>query len=53
MLQANPAPEALYLGMCLERKLNDKQAEMSFTSQLRNRYPDSAETRALPGGVCE
>lgn len=53
VLQANPAPEALYLGVCLERKLNDKQAEMSFTSQLRNRYPDAAETRALPTGVCE
>jgi len=53
VLQANPAPEALYLGVCLERKLGDRQAEMSFTSQLRNRYPDSAETRALPSGVCE
>ena len=53
VLQANPAPEALYLGVCLERKLGDRQAEMSFTSQLKNRYPDSAETRALPTGVCE
>jgi type IV pilus assembly protein PilF len=53
VLQANPAPEALYLGVCLERKLNDKQAEMSYASQLRNRYPDAAETRALPSGVCE
>jgi type IV pilus assembly protein PilF len=53
VLQASPAPEALYLGVCLERKLGDKQAEMSFTSQLKNRYPDSAETRALPTGVCE
>ncbi len=53
VLQANPAPEALYLGICLERKLNDKQAEMSYTSQLKNRYPDSAETRALPTGACE
>jgi type IV pilus assembly protein PilF len=53
VLQANPAPEALYLGVCLERQLNDKQAEMSFASQLKNRYPDSAETRALPTGVCE
>ncbi len=53
VLQANPAPEALYLGVCLERKLNDRQAEMSYTSQLRNRYPDSAEARAVPSGVCE
>ena len=53
VLQANPAPEALYLGVCVERKLGDKQAEMSFTSQLKNRYPKSAETAALPTGVCE
>lgn len=53
VLQANPAPEALYLGVCLERRLGDRQAEMSYTAQLRNRYPDSAETRALPTGVCE
>ena len=53
VLQANPAPEALYLGVCLERKLNDRQAEMSYTSQLRNRYPDSAEARAVPSGACE
>ena len=53
VLQANPAPAALYLGVCLERQLNDKQAEASFTSQLKNRYPDAAETKALPTGVCE
>jgi type IV pilus assembly protein PilF len=53
VLQANPAPAALYLGVCLERKMNDKQAEASFTSQLKNRYPDAAETKALPTGVCE
>ena len=53
VLQANPAPAALYLGVCVERKLNDKPAEASFTSQLKNRYPDAAETRALPTGVCE
>ena len=45
MLQANPAPEALYLGMCIERKLGDRSAEVSYASQLRNRYPDSAETQ--------
>ena len=43
-------PRRCYLGVCVERKLGDKQAEMSFTSQLKNRYPDSAETRALPDG---
>ena len=53
MQQTNPSPEALYLGMCIERKLGDKQSETSFESQLRNRYPQSAETKALPAGVCE
>lgn len=53
MQQANPPPEALYLGMCIERKLGDRPAETSYVSQLRNRYPDSAETKALAAGVCE
>lgn len=49
----NAPPEALYLGMCIERNLGDRQSELSYISQLRNRYPDSAETRALGGGTCE
>jgi len=53
VLQASPAPAALYLGVCLERKRNDRTAEASFASQLKNRYPDAAETRALPSGACE
>src|SRR5450432_20474 len=31
-----PPPEALYLGVCIERKLGDSQAELSYASQLRN-----------------
>ncbi len=53
MLTNNPPPEGLYLGMCVERKLGDKQAELSYVSQLRNRYPDSAEVKALGPGACE
>ncbi len=53
MQQANPAPEALYLGMCIERKLGDTQAELSYVSQLRNRYPDAAETKAIATGSCD
>jgi type IV pilus assembly protein PilF len=53
MQQQTPPPEALYLGMCIERKQGDKQAELSYTSQLRNRYPESAEAKALAGGTCE
>ena len=29
------------------------QAETSYIAQLRNRYPDSAETRAIATGACE
>ena len=50
---SSPAPEALYLGMCIERKLGDRQSEQSYVTQLRNRYPDSAETRAIATGACE
>ena len=50
---SSPAAEALYLGMCIERKLGDRQSEQSYVAQLRNRYPDSAETRAIASGTCE
>ena len=36
-----------------ERKQGDRSAELSYVSQLRNRFPESAEARALPGGTCE
>jgi type IV pilus assembly protein PilF len=53
MLQTNPPPEALFLGLCIERKLTDRSAEQSYATQLRNRYPDSAETKAIVAGGCE
>jgi type IV pilus assembly protein PilF len=53
MQQPSPSPEALYLGMCIERKLGDRQAELSYVSQLRNRHPESAETKALATATCE
>ena len=49
---ASPRPDALYLGMCIERKIGDRQAELSFVSQLKNRYPDSPETRQIDSGDC-
>jgi len=52
-LQPPAPPEALYLGICIERKLADRGAEQSYTSQLRNRYPDSAEAKAITNGSCE
>jgi type IV pilus assembly protein PilF len=48
-----PGPEALYLGMCIERKSGDRTAEMSYIAQLRNRYPDTAEAKSVTTGTCE
>ena len=53
MQQQSVTPEALYLGMCIERRQGDRQSELSYTSQLRNRYPDSVEAKAIASGVCE
>jgi type IV pilus assembly protein PilF len=49
----NPTAESLYLGMCIERKLGDRPSETSYVSQLKNRFPDSAEAKAVPPGTCE
>jgi len=53
MQQTVPPPEALYLGMCIERKQGDREAERSYESQLRNRWPESPEAKALAGRTCE
>jgi len=53
MLQTNPPPEALALGMCIEHKMGDRSAEASYASQLRNRYPGSAEAKSAAAGACE
>jgi type IV pilus assembly protein PilF len=49
----NPPAEVLYLGMCIERKLGDQQAELSYVSQLRNRFPDAPETKAITTEGCQ
>jgi type IV pilus assembly protein PilF len=53
MLMTNPPPEALRVGVCIERKLGDRQAELSYISQLTNRYPDAPETKAIATESCE
>jgi type IV pilus assembly protein PilF len=53
MQQPSPSPEALYLGLCIERKQGDRQAERSYESQLKNRWPDSPEAKAVASGGCE
>ncbi len=54
VMQTNTPPaEAIYLGLCIERKLGDRQAELSYIAQLRNRFPDSIETKAITSEACE
>ena len=53
MQQASPPAEALYLGMCIERKQGDRNGEQSYESQLRNRWPDSPEAKAIASGGCQ
>ena len=53
MRQATPPPAALYLAVCIERQQGDREAERSYESQLKNRWPDSAEAKAVAGGGCE
>ena len=53
MRDASPRAEALYLGMCIERKHGDRQAEISYMTQLRNRFPDSPEAKALAAKTCD
>ena len=45
--------DVLWLGTRVERRLGDRNAEASYARQLRNRYPNSAEARALNAGQYE
>lgn len=47
---AAPTPESLWLGVRLERKLGDKEAEGGHGRQLRKLFPDSAEAVLLQSG---
>lgn len=53
MLMTNPPPEGLRLGACIERRLGDHQAQLSYISQLKNRYPNAPETKAIDTESCE
>lgn len=41
--QVEPTPEALWLGVRIERKLGNRAAESGYAAQLRSRYPTSQE----------
>lgn len=44
-------PEVLWLAIRIERRLGDRGAESSLATQLRRRYPDSAEYAAYQRGA--
>lgn len=46
-------PEGLWLGVRVVRKMGDRNAEASYARQLRNKFPNSAEARALNAGRYE
>jgi len=50
---ASPSPEVLWLGVRVERKLGDQTSEASYALQLRNRFPESTQARALLAGQYE
>ena len=50
---ASANPEVLWLGVRTARRLSDRNSEASYALQLRNRFPDSRETRALNAGKYE
>jgi type IV pilus assembly protein PilF len=54
LIQAAPATaEALWLGVRVERRLGDRNSEASYALQLRNKFPNSREARALIAGQYE
>lgn len=48
-----PSAESLWLGIRVERKLENKSAETDLTAQLRRRFPESKEARELRRGNFE
>jgi type IV pilus assembly protein PilF len=48
-----PTAEVLWLALRTERKLGNREAEARYASQLRRRFPGSAEQRLLTQGRYE
>lgn len=49
-LIASPSPQALWLGIKIERILGGRDNEASYALQLRQQFPDSEQTRLLLSG---
>ncbi len=50
VLIAAPTPEALWLGVKIERVMGDKDNEASYALQLRQQYPNSEQAKLLSSG---
>jgi len=50
---AQVGPEAMWLGVRVSRRLRDRNSEASYALQLRNKFPNSPEARALSAGQYE
>lgn len=50
---AEPISESLWLGVRIERKLGDRQAEAGYSSQLRRKFAGTPEYQALQQGNFE
>lgn len=50
---ATPSAESLWLGVRIERRLGDRNAEASYGLQLRKMFPDSPEAQILRSGKDE
>ncbi len=50
---ATPTAEILWLALRVERRLGDRNAEVSLGFQLRKNFPESREARALMAGQYE
>ena len=48
-----PTAELLWLSLCVERAIGDRNAEASLGFQLRKNFPESREARALAAGQCQ
>jgi type IV pilus assembly protein PilF len=46
----SPNPESLWLAVRIERKLGERVSEQAYATQLRRRFPNSAEYQSLQRG---
>lgn len=50
VMLGQPAPEMLWLAIQIERAVDDRDAEASYSLQLRRQYPESAQAKLLQSG---